>query len=205
MGPLNDRTVTSPSPTSPILAPPGPVSPRTGGVRRLVRWVAQGVSWAFITVTAVVIIAFVLVPRIIGATPYTVLTDSMTGTAPAGSIVVVKPTPFEQLRMGDIITYQLRSGEPTVVTHRVVGIDVVEGETRLRTQGDANPVADAQPVRAEQVKGRVIYHVPWIGYIATALDTTTRTLATKVIGVFLITYAAFLLVRGIRQKRHRSS
>lgn len=149
-----------------------------------------------------VIVAFVLVPRLIGATPYTVLTDSMTGTAPAGSIVVVRPVPFEELGMGDIITYQLRSGEPTVVTHRVVGIDVVGQETRLRTQGDANPAPDASPVREEQVRGKVIYHAPWVGYLSAALGPGTRIVLARVLGVVLIGYAVFVVLRGLVRKRH---
>lgn len=169
---------------------------------RFLRWGTQALVWALIGACAVVLVAFVLVPRLIGATPYTVLTDSMTGTAPAGSIVVVEPVPFDELGMGDIITYQLRSGEPTVVTHRVVGIDVVENETRLRTQGDANPAPDASPVREEQVKGKVIYHAPWVGYLSAALGTGTRTVLARVLGVVLISYAVFVVLRGLARKRH---
>ncbi len=66
-------------------------------------------------------------PRLGGATPYTVLTSSMEPEYPPGTLVVVRPVPIEEIGIGDVITYQLESGEPTVVTHRVVGLSTTLG------------------------------------------------------------------------------
>ncbi len=53
--------------------------------------------------------------------------------------MVVRPVDPESIQTGDAITYQLESGKPAVVTHRVVsqGFDG-NGEVVLRTKGDAN-------------------------------------------------------------------
>ncbi|AMB60560.1 hypothetical protein AWU67_13970 [Microterricola viridarii] len=147
--------------------------------------------WIVIVVSLAAITALVLVPRVAGATPYTILTGSMEPDMPPGTIVVVKPQPFDQIRQGDVITYQIESGKPMVVTHRVVGVDVVAGETRLVTQGDANDAPDALSVREVQVKGVVWYHVPMIGYATNLIDDQTKGIAVRVLGGLLIGYAVF--------------
>jgi signal peptidase I len=144
-------------------------------------------------VSATAITALVLVPRIAGATPYTILTGSMEPDMPPGTIVVVKPLPFDEIRQGDVITYQIESGKPMVVTHRVVGVDVVAGETRLVTQGDANNAPDAVSVREVQVKGVVWYHVPWVGHATSLLDDSSKGIAVRVLGGALLAYAVFVV------------
>ncbi len=64
-----------------------------------------------------------------------------------------------------MITYQLESGRPTVVTHRVTGIGVdARGELRYTTQGDANSAPDVQTVRPVQVRARAGTPCPtWVG------------------------------------------
>src|SRR5690349_6214985 len=73
---------------------------------------------------AVVLALTVLVPLIGGATTYTILTDSMRPGYPPGTVVAVKPVAPEDIGAGDVITFQIRSGEPTVATHRVTSVAV---------------------------------------------------------------------------------
>lgn len=42
-------------------------------------------------------------------------------TLPPGTLLVVLPTPVADIRVGDVVTYQIESGQPSVVSHRVVG------------------------------------------------------------------------------------
>ncbi len=74
---------------------------------------------------AAVIAVAVVVPRLAGARPYVVLTGSMRPGMPPGTLVVVRPVDPRSIGVGDVITYQVASGEPDVVTHRVVaqGLD----------------------------------------------------------------------------------
>ena len=84
-----------------------------GWCRRLAAWLVVGASLAALVVG-------VLLPRMAGATPYTVLTGSMTPNLPPGTLVVVRPVDAGTIGTDSVITYQLASGEPEVVTHRVV-------------------------------------------------------------------------------------
>jgi signal peptidase len=151
---------------------------------------------------ATVLVA-VLIPRIAGATPYVVLTGSMRPTMPPGTMVVVKPVPADQLGVGHVITYQLKSGKPTVVTHRIVSMGNFRGEPNFRTQGDANDTPDRNWVRPAQIKGVVWYAIPYLGYVTSVVSAQQRHVATVVIVAFLVGYAAFMLASAGRDRVKR--
>lgn len=167
--------------------------------------VVRVLLWAFMALCVGILLALVVIPRVIGATPYTVISGSMEPGIPTGSVVVAGPEPFEEIGVDDVVTYQLESGQAEVVTHRVVGIDTVDGEPRLRTQGDANEEADPEPVRAEQVRGTVLYHVPYIGHLSTAVSGPVREQLSVVAGAALLLYAGWLVIVEVRSRRARAT
>jgi len=121
-----------------------------------------------ILVVIVVIFAILLVGvRLIGLTPYTVLSGSMEPVYHVGSLIYVKDVdPFE-LESGDVITYML--DETTLSTHRIV--DVVPDEEdpsviRFQTKGDANDAIDGSLVHYKNVVGTPVFTIPFLGYIA---------------------------------------
>ncbi|MER7797041.1 signal peptidase I [Microbacterium sp. NPDC096154] len=149
--------------------------------------------------------AVVVAPAVVGGVPLTILTGSMTPTYPPGTLVVVKPTPIEQIGVGDVLTFQLESGQPTLVTHRVVSVIAdSSGETRFVTQGDANTSPDADPVRPVQIRGTVWYAVPWIGWANQAVNGEARSWLVPAAAAALFAYALWLVLSGIRDRRRRS-
>jgi len=88
-----------------------------------------------------------------------VYTGSMEPAIPVGGLVVIKPVDPETLREGDIICFRL--SESTSVTHRIINV-TDEGFT---TKGDANEDPDQGIVEKENVIGKVIFIVPFIGYL----------------------------------------
>lgn len=122
-------------------------------------------SWLFVGLVAAVVLAVLVVPRVMGAVPLTVLTGSMVPTHRPGDIVIVQPTPAEELATGDVVTFQPVSGDPRLTTHRIVQIEKENGAVvKVTTRGDANNVDDT-PILPEQIQGRVIYAVPKVGYL----------------------------------------
>lgn len=165
---------------------------------------AQLLAWLVILGILAILGIAVVIPRIAGAVPYTVLTGSMRPTMPPGTLVVVKPTPTEQIQPGMVVTYQLRSGEPTVVTHRVVGVTAgMDGSKAFITQGDANNVADAEPVLPVQIVGAKWYSVPWIGHLNALFTNKQRQTFTYVAAGALLIYAAYMLTTGVIDTRRR--
>ncbi|QIK82188.1 signal peptidase I [Sanguibacter sp. HDW7] len=150
------------------------------------------------------VVLVVVVPATTGAVALAVLTGSMAPTYPAGSLVVVRPVDVDELRAGDVVTYQAESGRATLVTHRVTGVEHrSDGTLRLVTQGDANRVPDPEPVRAEQVVGQVWYAVPHVGRLTTALDGHTRGAALALVAGALLAHGAWHVVTGLRERRRR--
>lgn len=165
----------------------------------MARHIVRAVSWVVLLGATALVTLAVLVPRVAGATPYTVLTGSMSPAYPAGTLVVVRPVALADVRVGDVVTYQLRSGEPTVATHRVVGVGwTADGEKVLTTRGDANSVADAEPVREVQLRGEVWYSLPWVGRLNVLLSPDQHQLLVQLAAGGLFLYAAVLLLRGWR-------
>lgn len=163
------------------------------------------VSMVILTVAGLALLAVaVAVPRIGGATPYVVQTGSMSPTLEPGTLVVVKPRPAHELRIGDVVTYQLVSGRPATATHRVVEIGAgLDGELRFRTQGDANSAADAAWVRPAQLRGVVWYHLPWVGRISVALDPIRHQGLERVVGWSLVLVGASMVVGALRGRPGR--
>lgn len=75
-------------------------------------WIRNIVSWALLLGVLAILLSTVVVPRLTGSTPFTVLTGSMQPTYPPGTLIVVKPQDAAQLQAGDAITYQIESGSP---------------------------------------------------------------------------------------------
>lgn len=172
----------------------------------MARHIVRAVSWVVLLGATALVTLAVLVPRVAGATPYTVLTGSMSPAYPAGTLVVVRPVALADVRVGDVVTYQLRSGEPAVATHRVVGVGwTADGEKVLTTRGDANSVADAEPVREVQLRGEVWYSVPWVGHLNVLLSPDQHRLLVRLAAGALFLYAVVLLVTGRRQQPERAA
>lgn len=165
-------------------------------------WILQTASWMLLLTIVALLVAMIGLPQVTGATPYTVLTGSMRPTMPPGSLVVTKPIEAGELKVGDAITYQIRSGEPEVVTHRIISLaQTLGGETLFTTQGDANPHPDEKPVKAAQIRGVVWYSIPFAGYLNSLLTGEQRTWAVGSAVVLLLGYAAFMGIGAMMDAR----
>lgn len=171
---------------------------------RAVSKVGQVLAWLTILGVGAVLAVAVVVPRLGGGTPYAVLTGSMQPNYPPGTLVVVRQVPFDEIAIGDVITYQLSSGQAEVVTHRVIGRTTLpDGTSRLLTQGDANGVPDAETVQEKQVRGRLWYAAPYLGRVNGVLTARDKQIGVYVVAGALIAYAAamFLSAVGIGRRK----
>lgn len=118
----------------------------------------------FCYLTAIAVFA---VPPLLGIQAFAVISGSMAPALAPGSIVYTVPRKFDQIRVGDIITYR-QEGSGIYVTHRVA--EIHEKEQTLITKGDANQQPDGKEVSGADVAGCVWLHVPYLGYAAMALS-----------------------------------
>jgi signal peptidase I len=164
-----------------------------------VRSIVSAILLGAVCVTALLVVVF---PLLLGAQSYTVLTGSMRPSREPGALIAVRQTDAAQIRIGDVITFQLRSGEPQVATHRVIAVGVDgTGDRVFTTRGDANDAADPRPVRAVQVRGVLVYAVPWIGYLNVWATPTVKSMLVVALGAGAIAWGAATLVRDSSRRR----
>jgi len=138
---------------------------------------------------ALLLLGAAVLPNVIGFQSYAVLSGSMEPAIPLGAAVVTQPVAPEQVREGDVITFSVTGLVGVVVTHRVIGVErtgLGPTDVRLRTKGDAN--ADEHPVPADVHRplARVVYWVPFAGYLMEASTVPAVRGFFVVLGLVLI-------------------
>jgi signal peptidase len=163
-----------------------------------------GISAGVLAIIIGLALAIVVVPRAEGATPLTVLTGSMRPHLPPGTLLVVRPVKADDIRIGDVITYEPNPDDATtVISHRVIAITSTTAGARIFTvQGDANNAPDA-PVMAKQVVARLWYSVPLLGWVNSWLSGAHRAWAAPAAGVLLLGYAVWNLASGAAERARR--
>ncbi|MBT2503583.1 signal peptidase I [Curtobacterium sp. ISL-83] len=182
--------------------------PERTGWRAVVSAITLGISTGLLLLVSALAVVLIVIPKATGSMPLTVLTQSMEPSLPPGTLVVVRPTPVDQIRVGDVVTYQIVSGQPAVISHRVVSI--ASSTTGARTfvlKGDNNAHADPAPVTAAQIRGVVWYSLPDLGYVNQLVNGSRSWLIPTVAGV-LLTYGGVMITVGLvgaarKRKRDR--
>ncbi len=174
--------------------------------RSLWSYLRIGLTWGIVSAVAGLGAMTLVVPAVTGSTPLAVLSPSMEPTLPVGTLVVVQPSAPESVRLGDVITYQLKPGDPTLVTHRVVEVrSISNGEYEYLTKGDANGAVDATVVTQAQLKGKAWYSVPLVGFVSVAVGGAAGPMLVPILGAGLLTYGAYMVLSGVvgRARRKR--
>ncbi len=154
---------------------------------------------------AVILLCLALAaPRLAGIKTFVVISGSMEPAIPVGSMVYSKAVDPKTLETGDVIVFYSSNapqgggtGEVIPVTHRVVLNDTTNGE--ITTKGDANEKNDISKVAYLNVEGKVIFHIPQMGYLAAPLSSMTGKIALA-----LIILAGYLLTEVGSSLRKRS-
>ena len=85
---------------------------------------------------------------------------SMTGAINKGDAALTyKEKNIDKINVGDIIVFDTRK---KTLVHRVVEIEEIDGIKYYRTKGDANNTRDNIDIKFEDIKGKVLYRIPYI-------------------------------------------
>ena len=104
-------------------------------------------------------------------------------------IVITGHTPFEDVKVGDIIVFDRPKDHDKVIVHRVVAV-VDDDPKTLRTKGDNNqasiPGTDF-PVTEEEYIGTVVHLIPQVGYVTKILQPPINYIIIAIIiGIMII-------------------
>lgn len=120
-----------------------------------------GVATARAVVALILALLFwAAAPVVLGWTPTTVMTASMTPAIEVGDVVVARPVPHEDLVPGRVVLADDPDRADRLRLHRIAEL---RPDGRLVTKGDANPSADSSPLDPDAVKGVGMLRVPWVG------------------------------------------
>lgn len=130
------------------------------------------------------------IPNFMGYKNFIVLTGSMKPTLNIGDIVFVKET--TNIKEQDIVSFRVQN---SVVTHRVVEIKEENGKTIYITKGDANSGNDTELLSIENIEGKYIFKIPFVGRIILFLQ--------KPIGMIILCliFSIFLMIESKKTKK----
>jgi len=195
--------VSEPEPVREPVSDPEPApSPARRSGWRVAGRTASAVLLGFALLVAGLV---VVLPAVAGGTTFTITGRSMEPAIPVGALIVTQRVDADEIAIGDVITFQLESGSPQVATHRVVGVNLESDRRAFITKGDANDAEDAEPVIVEQVRGRLWYAVPYVGWVNAVFSGSVRSWLIPAVAVALFAYAAWVFgSEWVRRSGRRS-
>jgi len=124
-------------------------------------------GWAYL-VAALAIIVLLIIPSFLalfGYRAYIVYGGSMGSALSSGSVGITRKIEPDAIKVGDIVAIK-RSVNASPILHRVIQIDTSDDGTRtFITRGDANKEPDPQPVVLQGAGDRIVFSIPWVGFI----------------------------------------
>lgn len=138
-----------------------------------------------LVVLLVVFAALLVVPRFVGIDTYVVLSGSMEPVHKTGGLIyTTKNVDTDELEVGDVITFQM--SETTIATHRIIDIKNDGGTRMFQTKGDANASPDQNLVPEQNVIGKSLFSIPYLGYAANYIQQPPGLYYAAGVGIVLV-------------------
>ena len=159
-----------------------------------------GVACVAAVTLALGLASWTVLPAVLGWTSTVVLTGSMTPGIRPGDVVVSAPVSPQDVVPGRVLLVRDPAGAGRLLLHRVTE---VRTDGSVVTQGDANAVADAAPVPADDVVALPRLRVPAVGLPALWLrERRTADLALLAVATVGVVGTAAITVVPPADPRH---
>ena len=143
----------------------------------------------YIIYTIVVIFALLAISAkfsIGGIKLLVVKSGSMEPTIKTGSLVIDKSQ--TEYQIGEIVTFRNLDHPNETLTHRIVSEDIQDDLKLFTTKGDANEDADALTLSQDKILGRVVFQLPYLGYLVAFTRTWPGVIILIIIPATIIIY-----------------
>lgn len=150
----------------------------------------------------VIIFAFLAISSrfsIFGVKLFVVKSGSMEPTIKTGSVVINKSQDY--YFNNDIITFKNKDKPLETTTHRVIDKAYEDPAFLFITQGDANNSPDTEKVTQDRIVGKVVFSIPYIGYIVSFTRTLPGLIILIIIPATIIVYDELLNIKREIAKR----
>ena len=159
---------------------------RDDSMNKYLKYTLKTIS-TLIVLIAVTLAMLLVGLKFVGFQIYTVVSGSMEPRYHVGSLIYVRKVNPDTLKVKDPITFKL--GDDTIATHRIVEIVYDEQDSTkysFRTKGDANDDVDANLVEPHKVLGKAYFTIPYLGYLATYIQSYPGNMVAICIAISLI-------------------
>lgn len=168
---------------------------------KMIRKIVKGLEIA-ILVVAISLVGFMFFGPRFGWSVHPVLSGSMEPALKTGGVIVTKLVPLEEIKVGDIICFQL--DHQIIVAHRVIRIFEREGKPWFQTKGDANEEPDLNLVSSKGGEiAKVVFYLPYLGYLVSFVKSKLGFLIFVVILGTLIAWCIRDLWKAILEEKEK--
>jgi len=131
----------------------------------------------------------------LGIRLFSVQSGSMEPAIPVGSLVMVRPQ--DSYTEGEIITVRSERSAKETVTHRIVerAEDKDIGSVSYKLKGDANEDPDPEMVPEKRVVGKVVLHIPFLGYPVGFAQSQIGFVILIIIPATIIVYSELMVIK----------
>ncbi len=123
-------------------------------------------------------------PNFFGIKTFVIISGSMEPNLKISDIVIIKKCEQNELKENDIISF--RSGQ-SVITHRINQIIETENGVEYITKGDNNNTKDNGTVKFNDIEGKYIGKIEYLGKVVLYLKN--KTVIISIIIIFYLIYA----------------
>jgi len=120
-----------------------------------------------------------------------VQSGSMEPTIKTGSVILIKKQ--DTYNIGDIISFVGAGSNST--THRVTQTTVVKGKEIFNTKGDVNKGEDRETVEIDNILGKTVFTLPYLGYIVAFTKTQKGFIFLIVVPATIIVFSEILNIK----------
>lgn len=132
-----------------------------------------------------------------------VKSGSMEPAIKTGSIVVIKPS--VEYKIGEIITFGKDDKRNVPTSHRIEAVRMVQGKMLYTTKGDANNSSDPKEISQNEIIGKVIFKLPYLGYVLDMAKTPVGFILLVAIPALVIVYDEVLKIwKEVKKMKRRN-
>ena len=113
-------------------------------------------------------------------------------TLHVGDVIIVQGIDPEQIKAapypeGDIIVFRRPQAGDELIVHRAIKREIIDGKIFFETKGDGNTYSDPSMVQEDQVVGKVVLRIPWVGHFVLFMHSSF-------FGIIIIFFLIILLI-----------
>lgn len=137
----------------------------------------------FLVVLIIMVFIFINTIKISNYEAFVIISESMKPSIHVGDIIVIKKVDTNDIKKEDIITFEKND---EYITHRIKEIKVQNGEISYITKGDNNQTNDDEEVKHNEVKGKMIFKIPYVGKII--IQASNKKVYIIILAIAIILY-----------------